>query len=63
MPNERIDLKPGDQVYSAEPHLKETENFMSDMLNDYSHVISKNPQDFEEKYGKHLPKKDGEHQE
>jgi hypothetical protein len=51
MPNERIEFKPGDLIYSGEMHMNETENLMGDMLNDYQHLISKNEQDFKEKFG------------
>lgn len=61
MPNENVEFKAGDLIYSGEMHMSETENLMGDILNDYSHLISKNQQDFNEKFGQYLPKKDEDH--
>ena len=36
--------------------MKETDNLMGGILEDYSHLIAKNKQDFDEKFGKYLPK-------
>ena len=60
VPNERIEFKAGDLIYSGEMHMQETENLMGDILKDYSHLISKNQQDFDDKFGKYLPKKEEE---
>ena len=43
--------------------MQETENLMGDILKDYSHLISKNQQDFDDKFGKYLPKKEEEKEE
>jgi hypothetical protein len=37
--------------------MSETENLMGDILHGYAHVISNNQQDFEQKFGDYLPKK------
>lgn len=58
MPNEAVEFKAGDLIYSGEMHMHETENLMGDILKDYQHLVAKNQEDFNEKFGQHLPKKD-----
>jgi hypothetical protein len=38
-------------------HLNETENLMNDILNDYSHLLAKTPQNFNQEFGDFLNKK------
>ena len=58
MPTEKIEFKAGDLIYSGEMHMQETENVMGGILKDYEHLISKNKEDFNEKFGEYLPKKE-----
>ena len=60
MPNERIEFKAGDLIYSGEMQMKETDNLMGGILEDYSHLIAKNKKDFDQKFGKYLPKEEND---
>lgn len=37
-------------------HVNETENMMGDILNDYAHLISRSPQDFNREFGAYVNK-------
>jgi hypothetical protein len=54
---ERIEFKAGDLIYSGEMHVNETENLMADILNDYSHLLAKSPEDFQKQFGEFTEKK------